>query len=233
MQTTPGERLKVARKHLNLTLRGLAEPLGVAFQSVHNWEKNLSPIPKPVALGIERAHKISSDWLLTGEGDIFVNTNDQFFRQVYAGVGGKEEAGREDAALIPIPITTWRPTANPNLVESWPDGYRQLAFPAGWLKERIGVHQKYLSLLRVEEDSMAPTLSPGDIIMVDNTAPNLEFREGIWVFCLHNAIYIKRLQQLGDAQYRAICDNAQYSPITFERDNAIFFGRVVWLGKTI
>jgi transcriptional regulator with XRE-family HTH domain len=64
---TPGQRLRKARKDLGMTLRDFATPLGVSFQSVHNWEKDLTPVPKVAAQAIEQVFKIPSGWILMGE----------------------------------------------------------------------------------------------------------------------------------------------------------------------
>jgi len=235
---SPGQRLRTARKALNLTLRGFAEPLGVAFQSVHNWEKDLSPIPTVVAKAIEQVYSISPEWLLTGKGEMYSTEIESLLtagRKLLGLPLTNKYTAKEDSGLVLIPIGDfWMLTdEDPAFFDTFSNTDRCFGFPVGWLKERIGVHQKDLCLMRVSGDSMLPTLTSGDIIMIDKTAPGVKFREGIWVFELGDSIYFKRVMQLGDAQYRATSDNAQYPSITFDKKDVIFRGRAVWLGKTL
>src|SRR3546814_7500047 len=68
-----------------------------------------------------------------------------------------------------------------------------IAFDAGWLR-RLGAGDfRKLSTIRVEGDSMAPTLADGDEILVDRSDAGERVRDGIYVLRMDEALIVKRL----------------------------------------
>jgi DNA-binding XRE family transcriptional regulator len=73
MKTATGEKLKRARNQLNLTQAALAEPLGMPWDSIRDIETGRKKLSTDLAVLIEKVHGINLRWLLTGEGDMFIN----------------------------------------------------------------------------------------------------------------------------------------------------------------
>jgi len=92
-----------------------------------------------------------------------------------------------------------------------------------------------LSIVRVEGDSMAPTLNAGDDILVDLADSGERLRDGIYVLRIDDAVVVKRLAL-----------NPTGRRITVQSDNPAYpdwpdcslgdikpIGRVIWSGRRI
>ncbi|WP_422062179.1 LexA family transcriptional regulator [Sphingopyxis sp.] len=110
----------------------------------------------------------------------------------------------------------------------------QVAFDPKWLRD-LGADPRALSIIRVEGDSMAPTLSDGDDIMVDGGDAAARLRDGIYVLRIDDGLMVKRVARApGQGRVSVISDNPQYPtypdlPLTSVR----LIGRVVWTGRRV
>jgi len=66
------ERLEQIRKHFELTKKEFAEKLGITQQAYINYAKGKRDIPSNILLKVNRMFNISTDWLLTGRGEMFL-----------------------------------------------------------------------------------------------------------------------------------------------------------------
>jgi phage repressor protein C with HTH and peptisase S24 domain len=100
-------------------------------------------------------------------------------------------------------------------------------FDEDWLNKRVIADPESLFLTVVDGDNMSPTLNPGDLVMIDVSALEEDFIDGVWVFKLENTVHIKRVQQLGPGRFQAKGDNPAYSAITL-KEMPRLIGKVVW-----
>lgn len=109
----------------------------------------------------------------------------------------------------------------------------QIGFDEKWLR-KMGVDPKQLSLIRVEGDSMLPTLADGDDIMVDRTAATAALRDGIHVIRMDDVLMVKRLARGLAGRLSVLSDNPAY-PDWADVDGAAvsIIGRVVWTGRRL
>lgn len=81
-----------------------------------------------------------------------------------------------------------------------------------------------LQLLTCTGDSMEPTLSEGDCVLVDVSQKN-PTSDGIYAVVLNNRIFIKRIQFVLDG-FLLLSDNPKYQPISVtEADSLTIVGR--------
>ncbi len=109
-----------------------------------------------------------------------------------------------------------------------------IAFDPAWLK-REALDRARLSIVRVEGDSMVPTLADGDEIMVDTGDGAARLRDGIYVLRDDDAVLVKRLARgPGRGSVDVVSDNPVYPRRAALRiaDLAIV-GRVVWIGRRL
>ena len=109
-----------------------------------------------------------------------------------------------------------------------------IAFDPKWLRQLSGDPGR-LSIIRVEGDSMAPTLNDGDEILVDESDAGERLRDGIYVLRFEDALMVKRLALNPVARGLSVkSDNSAY-PSWPECDPASveIIGRVVWAGRRI
>jgi phage repressor protein C with HTH and peptisase S24 domain len=109
-----------------------------------------------------------------------------------------------------------------------------MAFDAGWLRD-LGVRPQRISIIRVDGESMAPTLSDGDEIMVDHDDDGVRLRDGVYVLRLDEVLMVKRIA-LGPlrGRFSVLSDNPHYPDWT-DIDPALvtIVGRVVWTGRRL
>lgn len=65
------ERLKLLRKILKLSQTEFASKLGRTMQTIQNYEYGKTPIDSVTISRICEEFKVSPDWLLTGNGEMF------------------------------------------------------------------------------------------------------------------------------------------------------------------
>jgi len=67
------DRLKKIRAYLNLTQEEFGVPLGLNQTKIRDLESGKVKVSTLHAIAIEKIHGINIDWLLTGEGEMFIN----------------------------------------------------------------------------------------------------------------------------------------------------------------
>ncbi len=109
----------------------------------------------------------------------------------------------------------------------------KIGFDEKWLR-RLGVDPAHLSLIRVDGDSMAPTLNNGDDIMVDSGAASGALRDGVHVIRMDDVLMVKRLAKGPAGRLSVLSDNPAY-PDWPDVDGAsvAIIGRVVWAGRRL
>lgn len=112
--------------------------------------------------------------------------------------------------------------------------------PQGWFAfeprflRRLTASPDSLSAVRVQGDSMEPTLKAGDDILVDTSDAVDRLRDGIYVLRIDDALNVKRLAVAPGGRLSIISDNDRYPPIERRReDNVEIVGRVVWAGRRL
>lgn len=109
-----------------------------------------------------------------------------------------------------------------------------MAFDAHWLRH-LGVRPQRVSIIRVDGESMVPTLSDGDDIMVDHDDDADRLRDGVYVLRLDGVLMVKRIA-MGPlrGRFSVLSDNAHYPDWT-DIDPALvdIVGRVVWTGRRL
>lgn len=79
---TQGERIREVRKALNLTLEKFGSKLGVTKQTVSRIENGINNLTEQMTKAICREFHVDYIWLTTGEGDMFLDADDDFMEQI-------------------------------------------------------------------------------------------------------------------------------------------------------
>ena len=120
----------------------------------------------------------------------------------------------------------------------------QLAFRRDWLK-RIGLRPAAARLARVTGASMEPTLSEGDMVLIDTSAteprvvrrdPRDRRRSPIYAIADAGGARIKRIERPEPDQLMLLSDNIDYPPELLhghDLKELKIIGRVVWWGHTV
>lgn len=110
----------------------------------------------------------------------------------------------------------------------------EVAFDPKWLRD-LGADPRALSIIRVEGDSMAPTLDDGDDILVDGGDAAARLRDGIYVLRMDDVLMVKRVARApGPGRISVISDNPHYrSWDDLPMASVQLVGRVVWTGRRV
>lgn len=141
---------------------------------------------------------------------------------------------RDELAVVRIPRLAIGASAGGGTLDANESPVGAIAFDAQWLR-KLGLHPQNASIIQVAGESMSPTLSDGDDILVDHDDGPDRIRDGIYVLRLDGVLMVKRIAT-GPLRgnYSVISDNPLY-PAWKDVDPAILsiIGRVVWIGHAV
>lgn len=89
---TQNERVKEIRKTLGLTLEKFGERIGVTRGSMSNIENGNRNLTEQMTKSICREFSVDYMWLTTGEGEMFIDTDDDFIERIDRIMAGEYEA---------------------------------------------------------------------------------------------------------------------------------------------
>lgn len=159
----------------------------------------------------------------------------RYFRVPEAMLGGRAEEAQPEAALVAVRRLDLGASAGPGALPGEERSQGHIAFDPAWLRRVATSDPKLLSIIRVEGDSMAPTLNDGDDILVDGADGAERLRDGVYVLRADDALMVKRvaLNPAGGA-LSVRSDNPAYPAWGDCAPSAIVVvGRVVWAGRRI
>jgi transcriptional regulator with XRE-family HTH domain len=89
---TQGERIKEVRNTLGLTLEKFGDRLGVTKVAISNIEKGNRNLTEQMTKSICREFGVDYIWLTTGEGEMFIDTDDDFMERIDRIMAGEDDA---------------------------------------------------------------------------------------------------------------------------------------------
>ena len=89
---TQGERIREVRKTLGLTLEKFGEKIGMKKNSVSQIENGKNSVTEQVVKSICREFNVDYIWLTTGDGEMFVDTDDDFIERIDRIMAGENES---------------------------------------------------------------------------------------------------------------------------------------------
>ncbi|GAB6134315.1 hypothetical protein JCM18507_34810 [Fusicatenibacter saccharivorans] len=89
---TQNERVKEIRKSLGLTLEKFGERIGVTRGSMSNIENGNRNLTEQMTKSICREFSVDYMWLTTGEGEMFIDSDDDFIERIDRIMAGEDEA---------------------------------------------------------------------------------------------------------------------------------------------
>ena len=100
-----------------------------------------------------------------------------------------------------------------------------------FVRQRLRVkHGEKLRFIHAHGDSMAPTFSSGDVLLVDTGITEVKI-DGIYVLRAHERLFIKRVRQRLDGNFEVSSDNPTHRTVdVLNGSNPVtVLGRVVWV----
>lgn len=196
------------------------ERSGLALGTINNAQSGTNLPGTETLIKLAAATGRSIDWLLTG-----------------AELGGLPTVSVSASEFVLVPVLPEAVSAgSPAATEGNDlDVEKHVAFRGEWMRQ-VGVNPKRAHVLRVKGDSMEPTLSDGDVILVD-TSDTDPAGGGMFVIGTIDGAQVKRLMRRTDGSLLIISDNREiYPPEVLARADADAFriiGRVRWYARTV
>lgn len=160
----------------------------------------------------------------------------RYFQIPEAMLGGMpEDPAEQYGELVPVQRVSVRASAGPGALPGEESARPYFAFDPAWLRQLTVSPSSGLSIIRVEGDSMSPTLSAGDDILVDMADAGERLRDGIYVLRVDGTLLVKRLaiHPVG-RRVTVQSDNPAYSDLPdCGLDEIECLGRVIWAGRKV
>ncbi|ALE15369.1 Peptidase [Altererythrobacter epoxidivorans] len=137
--------------------------------------------------------------------------------------------------LIEIPVLNVDASAGFGAIAESETAHTRFGFDERWLGRLTRAKSASLSIIHVLGDSMEPTLSDGDEVLVDASDQGSRLRDGIYVLRADDALVVKRVTlKPGGRKITISSDNSAYpSWDDVDRSEIQVVGRVIWFGRAL
>ena len=223
MSDSPGKRLGSFRIKLGLTQAQFADSVGTSASTVAFIERDERAPSRSFLQKISERYNVSADWLLNGHGEPLHAPLPGFPSRLRGRIeppdydmpshGDFAFNGEEYALIRRSDLSV---SAGNGLVPVEGPGEERLAFSRSWLL-RHGINSDLAVLVKVQGDSMAPTIADGATVLI-HVIENAVKREGVYAYTRDGACYIKRLIPAGLSETGRptaiiiLADNPAYPP---------------------
>lgn len=155
----------------------------------------------------------------------------------FFGVKEQVLGGPPDSAdgMVEIPILDLEASAGFGAVASGESAYTRFGFDERWLRNLTAAKPGNLSIIHVAGDSMEPTLSGGDEVLVDASDNGRRLRDGIYVIRTDDNLMVKRIAMTPGSRLITIASDNPAYPTWNDMDPAEvhIVGRVIWFGRSV
>lgn len=213
-----GDRIRAFREALGLTQQEMAAKIGVPFRTFQSYESGSST---PKFAYLQRLAELGCDiaWLITGIPA--------------APMSAPVSQPQPDApATRAIPLYDAQFSAGKGLLPPENEWSQDVKLPEDWVRRVTGRPPKNLIMAQAEGDSMEPTISSGDEMLIDIT-DRLLTNGKIYALSVAGTLLVKRIQLSVSGIIKLISDNKDYDPEEIDHNTSTeiqVIGQVVWWG---
>ena len=221
---TLADRLRARASQLGIAPAQVAEQAGVNRSFVYDILNGRSIRPGPEKLDrVAHVLKVDREWLSSGVGEV---------------EGAAPDIENMDDVFVPIlHAANVRPSmGGGTIAEDATDGSERLYnFRRSWIRNNLKASPSQLRTMHVRGDSMAPTLSDGDTVLVDMLQLS-PIPAGIFVLDDGLGLVAKRLEHIPNSDppaVRVISDNKHYPEYERSAEEIHIVGRIRWFAREI
>ncbi|WP_422342841.1 S24 family peptidase [Parasphingorhabdus sp.] len=144
-------------------------------------------------------------------------------------------APKDTDGMVEVPVLDVNASAGYGALATSEDKETRFSFDERWLRRLTPAKGASLSVIRVIGDSMEPTLSDGDDVLVDASDYGSRLRDGIYVVRVDDTLMVKRIALRPDSKFVSISsDNPTYPTWNdVDRGTIHIAGRVLWFGRAL
>lgn len=214
-KTQIAQRIRLLRKHLDLTQEEFAKQIGYDRSYIANIEREKAEVTKRLILLIEKTYNANPAWIEEGKGDMFngpsimdsVGSMDEERQQIlplnFRGVWfpGQEIKLHDKRDIVIIPVY--------NEVDAG-DAVRNHASldPIDWVPIKAKWLNQNMIAIKIKGNSMEPTITDGSVVMVDCNQKDI----------VDGKVYVIEVPYIGATVKRVY---VEYQQITLKPDNPL------------
>ena len=105
-------------------------------------------------------------------------------------------------------------------------------FPQAWIETITRAPPSMLFFARGRGDSMTPTISDGDLVLIDRSQRTVREQDGLWALTLGEIAQIKRVR-IHANRVELLSDNERVPPYDAVQDEINVVGRVIFIGRRV
>jgi len=224
-----GERLKSFRSSVGLSQKEFAQKTDINPSVIQKYEYNINKPTSDILAKLGETFGLNLHWLITGEGEPI------FKKKIELPITA------EFTDHIAIPLLTNAGAATAGITEDAVREKNYYAFRKSFLRHVAGGLDeectKWLFLVRIKGDSMAPTLQEDEVALV-NANPHTPFRQGA-IYLIRDHVDMSTLAKriyIFDGKITLHSDNSKYPDvvITIDEHNTperLIIGRIRWSSR--
>ena len=215
-----GSRIAQARSGRGFSQAKIGEACGVTRAAVTQWESNETIPETPKLIPLSDILDVAIDWLLKGKSE------SPDLPPVVNPPGG---------GYVPVPESSGRLAAGHGAEDQDAETRDVHYFSENTIRYELNARPEDCEVIRVEGDSMVPTLRPHDRVMVDlsKKAPS---PGGVFALFDGLSVIVKRLEYIHGSDpptVRIISDNDRHPNYERTLEEAHIIGRVIWRARRL
>ena len=208
------QRIQEAIEQSGKSMSSIAREMGVTPQAVRAWKEGISSPARERLDDLARATGKSSEW-------------------IHLGIGNGENS---QSGIISVPLLEVKASAGSGYENFSERVVRRIDLFEDGLRENVSFSNSgRLEMISASGDSMEPTISSDDILLVDRSVNEIVY-DSIYVVLINGELYVKRFQKTPSRTLLMISDNQKYKSFELKLEDDIrVLGRVVyhWTGGTL
>lgn len=200
----------------------VARLLNESPQTVKNWETR--GVSRSGAMKAEEVLGVRANWLVTGDGEMTAGTPAAVIQE------SAPPAHMQDMVRIPL-LANCGSMGPGNEVLDADYVVGDMSLSSHWINQYIKPGNiRELKFIHAHGESMAPTFSDGDVLLVDSGSRDPASHEGVYVLEVHGKTYIKRVRMRMSGTLEVSSDNPTIKTVDeLNGDHEVrVLGRVVW-----
>lgn len=232
------ERISFLLEQVGSSPTRMAEIAGVKPPSVSDWVNGKTKSLKTDhALRIAKHFKVNMLWLTKGIGPMQDQTPQSApaLPDFPAAMDGPSrqaaEAPTSETDIFTIPHIAASGSMGPGIaLADQYDVIERMTLKGDWLrKNAAGCQIDDLAIISGKGNSMYPTFSDGDLLLVDTGSRHVDV-DGVYVLSAHGRLFIKTVRQRMDGSYEISSDNPSVKTVDVlnGEHEVTVHGRVVW-----
>lgn len=202
------DRLKGLLEERGISQRELARRLGLSNVSVNQWVKGVAKPSRDTVPELCSVLGVTPSYLLYGDA-----------------MDPAAQLSIRDADTVSIPLLDVRAACGNGFFNVAASLIRFVQVSVEFLRRYCAsANLSALHIITAAGDSMEPTLSDGDAVIIDSSDQRIT-RDGLYAVRLGESILVKRIQILPDG-FSMISDNPRYPPVHVKAfEDASIIGR--------